>query len=236
MLKNLKRVGIALISISLFLNACKKPNRANTEIQVIEKNTPKKFTPEKVDEELLKTYMDYQIKVESNYLLRNSGKQISFSYANMKPHEFDLMISNFLANERNYLLQKNQTSTFKSRWVDGGEEYPETDGPESGSPFTYTCRFPGNSITSVLFTGNISTGGHIGVHTFGFSGVHGTINTFGNFIQSIHNGVTTYQQQFCESISVNGVGFYQYFIVFGNIYNGNGTMNVLPLPNTTTGP
>jgi hypothetical protein len=231
---------ILLLSFVLsFFPSCKKESPVSTTLEKSEVIQNKTFVPEKVDAGLLNTYINYQTKVEAISMLKKAGKNIESLAPKMEIKEFDLMIENYLANERNMILSKafikNQSAhllSFRSPWDDGGDDLPVgDDGTGNSGPFTGTGHFPGSTITNIIFTGNLSNIGVISGQAFSFGGVHGTIAQTGSISQAVYNGVTTYQQNFSETYNLpGGVVYVQNFVVYGNIYGSTVTVTGMSLP------
>ena len=66
-------------------------------------NQSKMAVQEKVDGALLNKYMEYDMGIEADMILKKSGKKFKSMTPSMNKQEFDLMIENYLANERNTL-------------------------------------------------------------------------------------------------------------------------------------
>jgi hypothetical protein len=224
-----------LLSIALlFFTACKKESSNSAELDKQESIQTTKFVPEKVNTALLNDYINYQINSEASALLKKAGKNTESVPSKMSRKEFDLMIENYLANERNMILNNAEITkkapvsyTSSSFW---GDDIPD-DGEENAQPFYGTGHFPGSSITNIIFTGNLSNSGVISGQAFSFGGVHGTIAQTGGISQSVHSGVTTYQQNFSETYNFpGGVVYVQNFVVYGNIYGSTVTVTGMSLP------
>lgn len=234
-----RRSTLILSFVILFFASCKKeptipPNQEKAV--AIQSN---KIAPEKVDAVLLNTYINYQLKVEANSLLKKAGKIVELITPKMGRKEFDLMIANYLANERNMILFRANLKRESSFYIVGpvntvSSLRPDLIAVDDGSglpPFAGCGNFPGSTFTNILFTGRISTNGMITQNAFGFAGVHGTITSIGSLSQSVYNGVTTYQQNFQEVIILtNGLIYTQLFVVYGNIYGGTVTVTGMALP------
>ena len=234
-----RRSTLILSFVLLFFASCKKeptipPNQEKAV--AIQSN---KIAPEKVDAVLLNTYINYQLKVEANSLLKKAGKIVELITPKMGRKEFDLMIANYLANERNMILSKTYamkksivtSSTFNNGNGDPWPEIPIDNNLNPDNPFSGIGSFPGSTITSVLFAGRINSNGIISQSSFGFAGVHGTITPIGSLSQAVYNGVTTYQQNFQEVTTGSfGIVYTQLFVVYGNIYGSTITVTGMALP------
>lgn len=233
------KTAMLLSILLLFFTACKKNLISSQNLDNQESVQTTKFVPEKVNPALLNDYINYQLNSEANLLLKKADKNIETVTLKMSRKEFDLMIENYLANERNMILsttfikkQSGHVLSWRSPWDEGGDDLPVGDDDGStGNPFTGTGTFPGSSISNIVFTGNISNNGVISQHAFSFGGVHGTISQTGNLTQSVHTGVTTYLQHFSETVSFPGGGVYvQNFVVYGNIYGSTVTVTGMAIP------
>lgn len=224
-----------LLCISLlFFTACKKELSNSEELDEQKSVQSTKFVAEKVNVSLLNDYINYQINSEASLLLKKAGKNIESGTSKMSGKEFDLMIENYLANERNMILsnaqitKKNLPSNATSSWW--GDDIPD-DGEQNAQPFYGTGRFPGSSISNIVFAGQLSNSGVISGQGFSFGGTHVAIAQTGSLSQSVHNGVTTYQQHFSETITLPFGGVYvQNFVVYGNIYGSTVTVTGMSLP------
>jgi hypothetical protein len=192
-----------------------------------------------VDAGLLNTYINYQMETEAIGMLKKAGKNIEFLAPKMDKKEFDLMIENYLTNERNmiisraYLIKNSSLNIYNQTNADMG--LPPGLGviPDDGPPppFSGSGNFGGSTITNIVFTGKISSNGTISQSAFGFAGVHGTITKIGSLSQAVYNGVTTYQQKFQEVVNLaNGTVYTQLFVVYGNIYGSSVTVTGMLLP------
>ena len=236
-----RRSLLLLNFIIFFFASCKKESVVNSTEKInITKN--EEFIPEKVNSDLLSRYIAYQTKVEANAILKKAGQNTDSVSLKMDRKDFDLMINNYLANERNMILSKAYTLK-KSTPVrnafnnDDGNSWPPTDPVDeddpnnTGGPFTGTGNFPGSTVSGIVFSGNVSNKGVISQQGFSFSGVHGTIAPVGGLSQSVYNGVTTYQQNFSETYTFpGGIVYTQNFVVYGNIYGSTVTVNAMQIP------
>jgi hypothetical protein len=233
------RTAMLLCIALFFFTACKKESPGLTNLDKQETVQTTKFVPEKINTALLNDYVNYQINSQASLLLKRAGKNVESATSKISRKEIDLMIENYLANERNMILSKafikNQSTpgtTFRAPWDDTPELPVGDDGLGSpGNPFTGTGTFPGSSITNIVFTGNLSNKGVISQQAFSFGGVHGTITPTGSISQAVYNGVTTYQQNFSETYTFpGGIVYVQNFVVYGNIYGGSVTVTAMALP------
>jgi hypothetical protein len=222
---------LTFVFVFLLLTSCKKELISPPQEEKIGLLQANCITPEKVDITLLNNYINYQLKVEANALIQKAGKNVKFLTPVMAQKEFELMIENYLANERNMILANSflkKTSSAKIGLLEGDIIYFD-DG--AAQPFYGIGHFPGSSITNIVFTGSLSNSGVISQQGFSFGGVHGTIAQTGNLSQSVHNGVTTYQQHFTETYTFpGGIVYTQQFVVYGNIYGSTVTVTGMSIP------
>jgi hypothetical protein len=111
-----------------------------------------------VDAGLLNTYINYQMETEAIGMLKKAGKNIEFLAPKMDKKEFDLMIENYLTNERNmiisraYLIKNSSLNIYNQTNADMG--LPPGLGviPDDGTPppFSGSGNF-GGSLLQILF-------------------------------------------------------------------------------------
>lgn len=223
----------------LILGSCKKESNIIKE-KINSNIVIDKFVPEKVDIELLNNYISYQMDAEANLILIKSAKRIKTKLPKIELVTINLMISNFLVNEKNSILYKNYIKLITISDKEKGNNLfranlnlfaDVTFVPIADIPFHGRGNIPGSSTSNVLFNGTLNEKGKISGQGFSFSGTHGTIVESGSLYQSTSKGVTTYRQFFTETIILsNGVVYVQNFVVYGNIYGDTITVNAMPLP------
>lgn len=183
------------------------------------------YVPEKVSMDLISQYIEYEMAVQRKSLW---GKPIT----NMPTRQqFDAFIDNFLANERNALIEGRITLKHTANRPDPNSPPDSYDG--GGGGVSCTGRFSAyNTYNTILFTAQLdATRTSILTSTFDLGGVGATWTTIGTIEQTTVDGVITYKQYFKETYDLPGdFQVVQLYVLYGNIYNGGCTVQGMQLP------
>lgn len=224
----LKLLSICVVLTSLTFYSCKK-DKSENNLMTEDVTKSSTFIKSPVSQDLLMTYINYQTAIEANSMLKTSNlKQANIPILSKK--EFNEMINNYLINERNQILINQNISSSREPWWPGEYEIDNGD-PTSEPPITATGRISGYMSNLSFVTGQFGMNGtSITSHTFGFSGIAGTWTSFGQFSSSTYQGVTTYTQYYMQTISMPwGTNATQMYVLYGNIYNGQATVQGMPV-------
>lgn len=245
----LKNSFFFALFFSIFLLSCKK--ESVTEISSNKSINRTKPIVEKVDSALLEKYFTYISLEDIESKTTNANYLSTSNFSKISKLEFQTIIDNYLANERNVLRENYYLKN---------SENPAGVAPNEGGPVCYDmfndpipCEFGdpegngntggGSSVTcagtiggystasSVFFTANMN-GTTVTNPDTRFTGVSGTWTTFGQFNQSVHQSVTTYNQWYSHTWTLNGVNHVQMYIVYGNIYQGQCTVRATQVVNS----
>ena len=175
------------------------------------------------------------MQLEAASFKRNNAGIEETSSAKMSLKEFDLMIDNFLVNERNQMRKDYFMKTISqtTKFLKNSNISPGVLPAPPGTVFvecigTVTGQ---NSINTILFLAGVYN--NYAYHpTFSFGGFSGTMAPTGNFIQSRSQGVVTYRQFYTETIHQSNGGTYTWiYVIYGNIYNGQATTHGMRVTN-----
>lgn len=227
-----------LFSVVVLIISCKKDSSVlikdsdKTDIVKSARTSQKASNLEPVDLKLVEKYIDYQMQIEANNLIKNSGEIVPINPIKIQRAEFNKMIDNFLANERNVMRQdyftKHSNNSFGllSRAVDT-TTLPNVTVVCTGSFANM------NSWCTILFQSNVLYGTTLSAFSFSFGGGGGTMTPTNQLIQSTSNGVITYKQYYQETFTLpSGVQGTQLYVMYGNVYHGACTVNgmkVIPI-------
>ncbi len=208
----------------VFLFSCKKTTLTKETTKLVEvKNVGiGNINLEKVDISLLNKYISYKSSLQSDFLINRSTGGHKYSKTSILSNkEFDLMIDNYLVNQRNTM----RLNYFLTRIKKGGDATNYRDTVVLPDVvIRCTGEVAASSITAVVLQATITGGGSvISDYSFSFTGVHGIMEPIGTDIdQSVYNGVITFRKDFTETIELsNGVKYTQVWTLYGNIYNGS---------------
>lgn len=221
-----------LILIILLFASCQK--------QKLERlSTP----PEKVSTTLLNQYINYQLAVERKSLF---GKPMTMT---LTQKEFNAIIDNYLINDRNNLRQRVKINSMINPPHDNGgcidsegnivpcgvDESGWGKPNESGGDHSVSCTgtFQDyNTVSSIIFTATLDQPQTtITSSAFAFGGVGATWSVVGSIQQDLYSGVITYKQYYQETFAIaGGLSETQLYILYGNIYDGQCTVNGMQVP------
>lgn len=215
-------ITICLVILSV---SCKKSTDITPETpESLKTATTADSNTPAVEASLLQYYFDYAL-----YVRNIAGTKKAFNYskeeiAKFRAEKFDKMIDNYLLYEKNLLIQKG---TLKTESI---QPFGAGDPPKK--IFSGTASLTGAAgnmyvLTQMTTNSNASS---ITDANFSWGGVHGTMQSVGNLEQSYYQGVLTYKQYYSETvIGPGGVSRTSNLAVYGNIYGGSMTVNVMSI-------
>ncbi len=228
-------LGVVVFTLIAFsLTSCKKENpKFVVENDNLVPNSlviQSLVSPEKkVDIKLLDEYINYKLEAEKIAFFKKEKIAYSSPIAKVSDEEFDKMIDNYLINEANQMARsekfKNINSSVK-REITPTNAVPPGDTTEAQwvAPSEWTL------LNSIHMQAIRNSGLTITGQSFSFAGLTGTMASSGYLIQSTHNGVTTYRQNYTHTITYLGINFTEVYTLYGNIYNGQATVNIMARP------
>lgn len=192
-------------------------------------------TPEKVSTALLNKYVDYELAVERKSLFGIPDT------VRTTMGEFNAMIDNFLANERNNI---RRDAIFHTLDISDDPCYDDdgniiicpavTLGAEDDNSVSCTGTFQDyNTSGTILFTASLNDRGtEILSSAFAFGGVSATWTAVGTIQQTLYDGVISYKQYYQETYSIGSTGLNenQLYLMYGNISVPKCTVRGMQVP------
>lgn len=176
-MKNLfKKKQAVLICSCIFLtfliciSSCKKESNQKSTSIFNENQKTDQAVVEKVDKQLLQTYVDYELKLEAKNLRSQSNSSIHTDVTDLKMNKFafEKMINNYLANERNIMREaffpkKSLRVSPNTLYTPDPQHCYDASGaeipcPTAGGGSTVSClgNFTGkNTTNTILFVAGI---------------------------------------------------------------------------------
>lgn len=212
------------IPILLFIVSCQKQKVERIYV-----------TPEKVSTALLNKYIDYELAVERKSLFGIPDT------VKTTMGEFNAMIDNFLANERNNLRRE---AIFHTLDISDDPCYDDdgniiicpsvTVGAEDDNSVSCTGTFQDyNTSNTILFTATLNgQGTDIVSSAFAFGGISAAWTTVGTIQETLYDGAISYKQYYQETYPIVGTGLTetQLYLMYGNISGGKCTVHGMQVP------
>lgn len=140
-----------------------------------------------------------------------------------------VLISPEIQRKVDSILKSQRDSILKANGVISYKFAPPPGDVGGGGPCSNHAT-AGITGTSNGITVNITANnGSINSVTYSISGLHGTITQVGSVIQSVHQGVITYQLILSGTWRVNGVYYTTNVLIYGNFYNCQATVGGMTL-------